>query len=148
MAIAYQYDADGYFVGLDEDHGLLPNNATYAKPVEREGHIPRWNGKAWVQVEDHKGKEGFVDGEPFTIKEYGPLPEDWADTPPEPTPGELAERRKAEIMARLAEIDTASVRPLRAIAQGEAMQEDSDKLAVLDAEAAALRLELAALAAA
>jgi hypothetical protein len=58
---------------------------------------------------------------------------------------ELAEKRRAEILARLAEIDAASVRPLRAIAQGEAVQADHDKLAALDAEAAALRAELAAL---
>jgi hypothetical protein len=46
---------------------------------------------------------------------------------------------------RLAEIDAASVRPLRAIAQGETVQADHDKLTELDAEAAGLRVELAGL---
>jgi hypothetical protein len=55
------------------------------------------------------------------------------------------EDRKAEILARLSEIDEASIRPLRAIAQGEAVQADHDKLAALDAEATALRTELAGL---
>jgi hypothetical protein len=48
-------------------------------------------------------------------------------------------------LARLAEIDAASIRPLRAIAQGEAVQADHDKLTALDAEAAELRAELAGL---
>ena len=61
--------------------------------------------------------------------------------------GELSgpEERRAAILARLAEIDAASIRPLRAIAQGEDGQADHDKLAALDAEAAALREELAGL---
>lgn len=143
MAKAYRYTLpDGYFAGAVEDHGLLPSNATYEAPEEIEGFIPRWNGSAWEQVENHKGKEGYLDGQPYTIKNYGPLPEGWSDTPPPPTPEELAERRKGEILARLTEIDAASVRPLRAIAQEEATQDDTDKLAALDAEAAALRAEL------
>jgi hypothetical protein len=64
--------------------------------------------------------------------------------PPQPTPEELAARRRAEILVRLAKIDAASVRPLRAIAQGEDVQADHDKLAALDAEAAELRADLAA----
>jgi hypothetical protein len=55
------------------------------------------------------------------------------------------EDRKAEILARLSEIDEASIRPLRAIAQGEAVQADRDRLAELDSEAAGLRTELAGL---
>lgn len=62
-----------------------------------------------------------------------------------PTPEELAEQRKTEIMARLDGIDAASMRPLRAIARNEAVQNDMDKLAALDGEAAVLRSELAAL---
>jgi hypothetical protein len=58
---------------------------------------------------------------------------------------ELAEQRKAEILARLAEIDAASVRPLRAIAEGNATDFDRQKLASLDGEAATLRAELAGL---
>lgn len=145
MAKVYQYDASGYFAGEVEDYGVLPNNATRTAPMEQDGHIPRWNGAAWEQVEDHKGEEGYVNGQPHTIKNYGPLPEDWSQTPPQPTQAERDATRRAEILARLAQIDAASVRPLRAIVQGEAVQEDRDKLAVLDAEAEELRAELAAL---
>ena len=80
-----------------------------------------------------------------TIREYGPLPQGWSTTPPEPSPEDQAAQRRARIMARLAEIDAASVRPLRALVRGEAVQADTDKLATLDAEAEELRAELAAL---
>lgn len=149
MAKCYQHDHKGFFVGEVDDHGgFLPSGAVYDAPEIVEGFIPRWNGSSWEQVETHKGKEGYLGGQPHTIKTYGPLPEGWSDTPPEPTAEELAERRKAEIKARLVEIDAASVRPLRAIAQNEAVQDDLNKLTRLDDEAAALRSELAALEAA
>jgi hypothetical protein len=86
MSQAYQYTADGYYAGENEDYGLLPNNATYTAPEMQDGYIPRWTGAAWEQVENHKGKEGYVGGEPFTVKEYGPLPGGWSDTPPPPPP--------------------------------------------------------------
>ena len=85
MTKTYQYTADGYYAGAAEDYGLLPNNATYTAPTIRDGHIPRWNGTAWEQVENHKGREGYVDGRPHTVQSYGPLPTGWSDTPPEPT---------------------------------------------------------------
>jgi hypothetical protein len=61
--------------------------------------------------------------------------------------GELAgpEERRAEILARLAEIDTAGIRPLRAVADNSATDFDRQKLADLDTEAAELRAELAGL---
>lgn len=99
MAKAYQYDASGYFAGEVEDYGLLPNNATSTAPQEREGFIPRWTGEAWERVEDHKGREGYVDGKPHTVKEYGPLPDGWSDTPPEPTLDEAVAAKCAEIHA-------------------------------------------------
>ena len=102
-------------------------------------------GTAWEQVENHKGKEGYVGGKSFTVKEYGPLPDGWSDTPPEPTQKEKDAQLKTQILARLKEIDLASVRPLRAMANGEAAQEDKDKLTELDAEAQTLRTELAIL---
>ena len=53
--------------------------------------------------------------------------------------------RHREILARLDAIDAESTRPLRAVLAGAATQADTDKLAALDTEAAALRAELAAL---
>ena len=59
--------------------------------------------------------------------------------PPAP---DMATIRRAEIMARLAQIDLDTMRPLRAVLVGSATQYDHDKLAMLDAEAAILRSEL------
>lgn len=88
MAIYYQHYADGYFAWKEEGYGSLPNNATYVPCTEVEGYIPRWNGESWDQVENHKGKQGFIGKIPHTIEEYGPLPEGWSETPPPPTPEE------------------------------------------------------------
>ena len=55
------------------------------------------------------------------------------------------EQRKTEILARLQEIDSESLRPLRAISQGTATDFDTGKLKSLESEAAALRTELAGL---
>lgn len=98
MAIAYQYDADGYYVGETEDYGLLPNNATYTAPGKRDAHIPRWNGESWEPVENHKGREGYLHGAAYTIRDYGPLPEGWSDSPPPPTLGEAITAKLAEVM--------------------------------------------------
>lgn len=96
MVKAYQYDASGYFAGEVEDYGLLPNNATYTLPKLQDGYIPHWNGNAWDLIENHKGKQGYVDGQPYTVKDYGPLPTGWSDTPPLPT---LDEARAAKLSA-------------------------------------------------
>jgi hypothetical protein len=60
-----------------------------------------------------------------------------------PTPEQLAEARRAEILARLAEIDRESIRPLRAVADDNATDFDRQKLTGLESEAAGLRTELA-----
>ena len=146
-----QYDAERYYVGESDDYGsgLQPSNTAGQDdwPEIVDGFIPRkLSGQAgWEQVENHKGEEGYVNGEPFTIKDFGPYPDGWSTEPPPPSQDELKAQRRAAILARLEELDAESVRPLRAIVRGEATKDDTDKLAALDAEAAALRLELAAL---
>lgn len=52
------------------------------------------------------------------------------------------EKRVQEIKQRLAEIDTEAVRPLRAIVGGVGTEFDENKLALLEAEASTLRIEL------
>lgn len=84
MSKAYQYDADGYYAGDVECQGLLPNNATDTAPARQDGYIPRWNGTTWEQTENHTGEEGYVNGTPHTIKEYGPYPQGWSINPPLP----------------------------------------------------------------
>lgn len=100
MAIAYQYTSDGIYAETIEDYGLLPSNATHTKPPEPlPGHVLRWTGEDWEQIEDHKGRQGYVNGQPYTITDYGPLPEGWSDTPPPPTLDEARESKRHEILA-------------------------------------------------
>ena len=65
---------------------------------------------------------------------------------PPPTAEELAEARRAEILAELDALDRQSVRPLRAMAKGAATDEDRGRLAFLEPRAEELREELTALA--
>ena len=100
MATAYQYDAGGYYAGTVEDYGVLPNNAT-REPVEvAPGFMPRWTGTAWEQVENHKGESGFVDGEPHTVKAYGPYPAGWSAAPPPVPFSEALDSARAAIRDR------------------------------------------------
>ena len=97
MVKCYQYTADGYYAGEAEDYGLQPNNATHTVPTLKKGFVPRWTGKKWEQIEDHKGKSGYVNGQPHEIKEYGPLPAGWSDTPAPPTLTEAQNAKRTEI---------------------------------------------------
>lgn len=105
MAKAYQYTTDGYYAGEVDDFGILPNNATHTDPTLKKGFVPRWTGKNWEQIEDHKGKSGYVNGQPHEVKEYGPLPEGWSDTPPSPTEEQLFVTLRASRDVRLAATD-------------------------------------------
>ena len=125
---------------------LPPDNALRIEPPEHgENQWPGESKGAWVLIADYRDKQGFIDGEPHTINDFGPLPESWSDTAPPPDPEELRQARRAEILAELAEIDRQSVRPLRAIAKGTATDEDQERLAGLEARAEELRAELAGL---
>jgi len=99
MANAYQYTADGYYAGELEDYGLLPNNATRTAPTVVDGKIPHWTGDGWEQVENHKGKSGYRNGAPYTIKEYGPLPDGWSADPAPPTLAEAQAAKRTSINA-------------------------------------------------
>ena len=55
------------------------------------------------------------------------------------------ERRVQEIRQRLSEIDTESIRPLRATVDGSAAEFDTQKLTALEQEATALRTEMKSL---
>lgn len=142
MEKVYQYNASRYYVGETCHYGgPLPNNTTLVAPDLQEGYIPRWIRTEWEQVENHKDKEGYVNGERFTIKEYGPLPEGWSDTPPPLTEAEFTAQRLAAIDSRLAELDAATIRPMRALLDGSGTGDDKARLAALEQEAQALREE-------
>jgi hypothetical protein len=118
-------------------------NATLIPCEVVEGYWPVWTGAGWENIEDHRGEKGYLGGAAFEVSDLGPYPEGWSATPPEPTAEEQAAALKARRIARLAAIDLASIRPLRAMVDETATQDDIDKLAALEAEAAAIRAKLA-----
>jgi len=63
--------------------------------------------------------------------------------PPEPTQEEKDAIERRRIISRLAEIDTLTIRPLRATMAGTQTKADTAKLAELEAEAEELRGQLA-----
>lgn len=67
----------------------------------KDGYIQMVDGNRWKYCEDHKGKSGYVNGQPHTINEYGPLPEGWSDTPPPLTTEELFDRLRGQRDARI-----------------------------------------------
>jgi len=76
----YQHDKNGYYLGEEIAYNDdLPNNCTKVKPTLKDGYIPQWSGKKWVQVENNIGIKGYLDNVPFEMKEYGPLPKGFTD---------------------------------------------------------------------
>ena len=66
----------------------LPADATTLQPPASLAGFARvlnLAGDVWEHVEDHRGKAGFVEGQPHTVRDLGPLPAGWSDTAPEPT---------------------------------------------------------------
>ena len=97
----------------------------------------------------------FVSVPDYVAPQWRLVDDEWQAPPapepaPEPEPVTPAEIRRAEIEAELTAIDAASARPLRAIltattSGGAADPADVAKLAELEAQAKALRTELASL---
>lgn len=163
MITVYTYDKNNEYLGesatiLDPEESkkqgkdvlLMPPNSTTIKPDMKYGYAPVWNGSAWDYVEDHRGKKGWVNRVPVEIKELGPLPAGFTANEPELTPEETASARRQEILAELDRIDRASSRSLRAIITAQAAGQepasaDVERLARYEAEAKALRAELAGL---
>lgn len=85
MAIANQFDATRYYVGSIEDHGTLPNNASY-DPLPSMPWGRNWpqhvEGKGFVLVEDHRARPAEQFGKDLA-QEATPwwLPDDTYGTP-------------------------------------------------------------------
>lgn len=106
--LVYKYDEKGIFVGAEETEldpleseaqgkeiYLLPPNATFSVPEEKEDFAPVWDGEKWTQIEDHRGTKYWLPddkhGSPAReMKELGALPAGASLTEPEPTAEELA----------------------------------------------------------
>lgn len=96
--LAYCTDQDEYYTHSEpctidplesaakgHDVYVLPANGHLDAPIFEEGKIPRRVNGAWVNVENHVGEKGYLNGVPATIEQYGPLPDGWSETPPLPT---------------------------------------------------------------
>lgn len=119
--IVYKFDEKGLFVGTDETEldplesklqgkeiYLLPPNATFAAPEEKEGFAPVWDGEKWKTIEDNRGQEYWLPEDKYgdaarTMDDLGPLPSGAVLTPPEPTEEERAALKLAEAKAERAE---------------------------------------------
>lgn len=117
--VGYGYDADDIYTAPEpfsidpleseiagEPVWIQPGNTLVVAPgKQRKGYVWQVDGEVWKEVEDHRGKEGFVGGEPFTVKKCGALPDGWSDTPPPPTADQLFAALRAARDARLARTD-------------------------------------------
>ena len=139
--LVYKYDEKGIFVGAEETEldpleselqgkeiCLLPPNATFDAPEEKDGFAPVWDGKTWTQIEDHRGTKYWMpedkNGDPAReMKDIGPLPEGASLTEPEPTAEELAAQELAQAKAERA--DAVS----KIIVEVDGMQFDGDETA-------------------
>ncbi|WCB45285.1 phage tail protein [Nitratidesulfovibrio vulgaris] len=78
----------------------LPADATTLQPpAQREGFARVLNlaGDVWEHVEDHRGKAGFIEGQPHTVRDLGPLPTGWSDTALEVPLVRVKATKRAEI---------------------------------------------------
>lgn len=116
--IAYCTDEKGYYTHSEycttdplesarqgHDVYVLPANGYIDAPSIADGCVARRVNGAWVNVENHIGEKGYINGVPAEIKEYGPLTEGWSITPPAPTTEQLFSTLRSTRDARLASTD-------------------------------------------
>ena len=80
----------------------LPADATTLQPPASLAGFARvlnLAGDVWEHVEDHRGKAGYVEGQPHTVRDLGPLPAGWSDTAPEVPLVRVKATKRAEITA-------------------------------------------------
>lgn len=75
-----------------------------APPAPQENTAYKWQGGAWVAVEDYRKKEYWLPGDTYgtpgrEVKEIGPLPEGAMLTPPEQTIDEVKVIKKSVLKA-------------------------------------------------
>lgn len=98
----------------DKEVYLLPANATFEQPQEKAGYATVWNGEAWEQVEDNRGKEYWLADDTYgapahEMKELGAFPADAVFAAPKKT---LEQVKAEKINALKVERDTLEVEPI------------------------------------
>ncbi|MGD9576289.1 tail fiber assembly protein [Desulfovibrio sp.] len=118
IPLAYYWDGEDYYTHCEpcttdplesakQGHEVyvVGANGCLDAPILEDGKWPKRVNDAWVNVENHVGEKGFVNGVPTTIEKYGPLPEGWSATPPVPTAEQLFSALRAARDARLSATD-------------------------------------------
>ena len=159
----YNYNPEGYLIGVSElddsdkcqitGDWLIPAMATDKEPLEpKEGYEVKFNGKEWeyekILTDEEKKIAGtlpleegekIIDGvlviveKPSIYYVWNYITFEWEYN---------SETRKNEIYVELENIDTQTIRPLRAKLVGLATSQDEKKLLELETKANILRTEL------
>lgn len=114
---------------VTKDNKIILADTEKKRLINTLAFMPEHDGAEVQEVTDDELEQGYDGGWYYK----GEAPE---------KPGDV---RKAEILARLEAIDSESARPIRAVALGTATDYDKEKIQALEAEAVALREELAGL---
>lgn len=126
--LVYRFNEKGLFVGTDETEldpleselqgkeiYLLPPDATFNAPEEKEGFAPVWDGEKWEQVEDNRGVEYWLPNDKYgtparKMEDLGLLPSEASLLAPEMTEDEKKAQALAEAKAeRAAEVERLTV---------------------------------------
>lgn len=94
---------------------LLPANATFVAPTPQDGHASVWNGEAWDNIEDNRGKKYWLSTDPYgtparEMTKLGTLPDGAIFTAPIKT---LSEAQEDAILLLKQARDTAEVEPIK-----------------------------------
>ncbi|WP_035066350.1 hypothetical protein [Nitratidesulfovibrio termitidis] len=109
MITVHNTNTEGIYTGQADIPDRFPGQGlpaqTYSDgppdtPLPSAWHRWQRQGDAWVAVEDHRGRDGWLaDGTPHTVAAMGPLPAGWTDTMPPPALAEVVAGKQAAIRA-------------------------------------------------
>lgn len=128
-------------VNQKRDIYVVPANGCLDSPVFEEGKHPKRVNDTWVNVENHIGESGYVNGVPTTIEQYGSLPDGWSTTAPEPTLEDQLAAIEAEYAPKISALQTALVAATLtdgAIMDGNISSLRTEWVALLNAKSSAM----------
>lgn len=145
--INYWDDDGAYTHSAPGDPSVLPpENGTFESVPEASSGFwpvidPDHHG--WHLEEDHRGKEGFVDGEPIKIRKVGTLPEGWTEEPPPFVDTRPPEERRVEAYRMEADPIFEQAMKYQAAAEGLKAQGEYAEAARLEQKAHDLKISFA-----
>ena len=91
-----------------EDHGTQVMQAFVESLLASPAILARYT----VMVYPCVNPQGLIEGQPHTVRDLGPLPAGWSDTPPEPTVEEKLAAIEANYAPQFAALDAALLNAL------------------------------------